>query len=57
MQSRAEACAVVALLRLGTRGWSECAELVEAAGSALAVLDQELEQIGAALTLFGDDCR
>lgn len=55
MQSGAEAPALVALVRLGTRGWSECAELVESAGSALAVLDEELEQIGSALTLFGDD--
>ncbi|MDX6506111.1 MAG: processing protein [Gaiellaceae bacterium] len=57
MQSRAETSAVIALVRLGTRGWSECAELVEATGSALAALDDELEQIACALTLFGDEAR
>lgn len=48
---------MVALVRLGRRGWSECAELVEAAGSARAVLDEELEHISSALTLFGDEAR
>ncbi len=39
---------MVALLRMGGRPWTEYAELVEERGSAVAVLDNELTQAGAA---------
>ncbi|MGH2857915.1 MAG: DNA-processing protein DprA [Solirubrobacteraceae bacterium] len=37
-----ERAALVALLRLGSRSWSECAELVESGDGALAALEREL---------------
>lgn len=43
MSSPVENAAVVALLREGRRPWSVYAELVEETGSALRVLEQELE--------------
>jgi DNA processing protein len=42
MAERTQAAALVALLRTGGRPWSRYADLVEEAGSALAVLEREL---------------
>jgi DNA processing protein len=53
MSDRTEAAALIALLRAGRRPWPEYAELVEAAGSAVAVLGRDHE--AEAPTLFGDD--
>lgn len=50
---RTEAAALIALLRTGKRPWTEYADLVEDAGSAIAVLDGERAEEPA--TLFGDD--
>jgi DNA processing protein len=47
-----ESAALVALLRTGTRSWREYAELVQAAGSALAVLEHERERIESTPRLF-----
>jgi DNA processing protein len=41
MSSRTETAALVSLLRSGKRPWRQYAELVEEAGSAIAVLDEE----------------
>jgi DNA processing protein len=41
MAERAETAALIALLRNGGRPWREYSELVEAAGSAIAVLESE----------------
>ena len=41
-QSPRERAALVALLRIGRRPWPHYAELIEEAGSAAAMLDQEL---------------
>jgi DNA processing protein len=41
MSSPSEAAALVVLLRTGARPWQQYADLVEQAGSALAVLDRE----------------
>jgi DNA processing protein len=51
-----ERAAMVALLRVGRRPWTEYAELVEERGSIVAVLDDELERTGAACqtSLFSD---
>jgi DNA processing protein len=54
MASLNERAALVALLRSGTRPWQQYAELVEEAGSAIAVLTSEPErEHGAQETLFG----
>ena len=52
-----ESAALIALLRTGTRSWREYAELVQAAGSALAVLEheRERERIAIAPRLFEPD--
>lgn len=42
MTDAAERAALVLLLRGGRRSWQQCADMVEEAGSALAILDQEL---------------
>jgi DNA processing protein len=47
-----ESAALIALLRTGTRPWGEYAELVQAAGGALAVLEHERERIAATPRLF-----
>jgi len=52
MPDRTEAAALIALLRGGRRPWSEYADLVEEAGSAVAVLERE--QGAEPATLFGD---
>jgi DNA processing protein len=52
MDQAAETAAMVALLRDGRRPWQLYADLVEDAGSALAVLDQESELDGAQASLF-----
>ena len=41
MEQLDERAALVLLLRTGTRPWQHYAELIEEAGSALAVLEQE----------------
>jgi DNA processing protein len=53
MSSPVEKAALVGLLRQGRRPWQAYAELVEETGSALRVLEHELERDGAPLTLFG----
>ena len=53
MPDRTEATALIALLRAGGRPWAEYADLVEEAGSAIAVLEREHTAVPA--TLFGDD--
>lgn len=40
--ARAETAALIVLLRIGTRPWSEYAELVEERGSAISALEDEL---------------
>jgi DNA processing protein len=50
---RTEAAALITLLRAGGRPWAEYADLVEEAGSAVAVLARE--QADKPATLFGDD--
>ncbi len=55
MAPRTEAAAVVALLRVGSRPWSEYADLVEEAGSASAVLEEELAREARAPALFGGE--
>jgi DNA processing protein len=50
MDSLSERAALVTLLRTGDRPWAEYAELVEEAGSAVAVLDREPET-----SLFASD--
>jgi DNA processing protein len=52
MAPYSESSALIALLRTGTRSWREYAELVQAAGSALAVLEHERERIEASPRLF-----
>jgi DNA processing protein len=47
-----ERAAMVALLRTGRRPWADYAELVEDRGSALAVLEEELEPTDAQGSLF-----
>lgn len=42
-----ESAALVALLRIGSRPWPQYAELVEASGSAMAVLERETDVAGA----------
>lgn len=55
MSPRAEAAALLALLRIAERPWSQYADLVEEAGSATAVLDDELARAARAPALFGDE--
>jgi DNA processing protein len=55
MTSSVEKAAVVALLREGRRPWQIYAELVEETGSALRVLEDELERDQAPETLFALD--
>jgi len=55
MSSPTERAALVALLRNGKRPWQLYADLVEEAGSAIAVLDGESEFDGAQSSLFGAD--
>jgi DNA processing protein len=50
MSDRIEAAALLALLRAGQRPWAEYADLVEEAGSAVAVLERE--DTGEPATLF-----
>src|ERR1035437_5908850 len=50
-----ESAALIALLRTGSRPWREYAELVEDAGSARAVLEQERGRIEASPRLFEPD--
>ncbi len=50
-----ETAALVALLRSGRRPWLQYAELVEDAGSALGILEQELASSLPQGTLFGSD--
>lgn len=47
-----DAAAMVALLRHGKRPWEQYADLVEDAGSALAVLDEESDLDGTQASLF-----
>jgi DNA processing protein len=53
MSDRTEAAALIALLRAGGRPWTEFADLVEEAGSAIAVLERE--RAAEPATLFGDE--
>ncbi len=56
MASPSDSVALVALLRAGRRPWPEYSELVERAGSARSVLEQELERGGERQRqLFGGD--
>lgn len=55
MSSARERAALVALLRLARPLWSEGAELVEEAGSAVAVLEQRLTQPGGQVSLLPED--
>jgi DNA processing protein len=50
-----ERAALIALLRTGTRPWREYADLVQDAGSALAVLEHERGRIEASPRLFEPD--
>src|ERR1039458_2420839 len=50
-----ELAALIALLRTGTRPWREYADLVQDAGSALAVLEHERGRIEASPRLFEPD--
>jgi DNA processing protein len=52
MSSPVERAALVGLLRQGRRPWQVYAELVETTGSALGVLEDELERDAAPQTLF-----
>jgi DNA processing protein len=55
MSSAQDSAALVALLRLDRRSWPEYTELVERAGSPLAVLERELaEQAGQAILIPED---
>ena len=55
MSSPVELAALVALLREGRRPWQVYAELVEETGSALHVLEHELERDDRSETLFDLD--
>lgn len=55
MNLHSETTALVALLRTGKRGWAHYAELVDEAGSAVAVLERELAGGAEAPTLFEDE--
>lgn len=55
MDPRMETAALVALLRTGTRRWSEYADLVEEAGSVTAVLEAERADAQRTPTLFEDE--
>jgi DNA processing protein len=50
-----ETAALVALLRCGNRPWSVYADLVEEAGSALAILRDELTEMSGQAGLFGTE--
>ncbi len=52
-----ESAALVALLRGGRRAWQVYADLVEEAGSAIAVLEQECAERAGQASLFGDPVR
>jgi DNA processing protein len=52
-----ESAALVALLRSGRRAWQVYADLVEEAGSAIAVLEQEWAERAGQASLFGDPVR
>ncbi|MGB2712482.1 MAG: DNA-processing protein DprA [Conexibacter sp.] len=54
MSAPAEAAALVALLRTGTRRWSEYADLIEEADSVTAILEAERADAQRTPTLFGD---
>jgi DNA processing protein len=56
MSSPTERAALVALLRSGKRPWQSYADLVEEAGSALSVLEDEVTADGEQTTLFAGDC-
>jgi DNA processing protein len=53
--SARESAALVALLRRGARPWTEYADAVERAGSALTVLHEELAGSGGQATLLPED--
>lgn len=55
MSSAHESAALVALLRRGARPWTEYADVVECAGSALTVLREELASSGGQATLLPED--
>jgi DNA processing protein len=55
MSPFSESAALIALLRTGARPWRKYAELVEDAGSALAVLEHEQGRIDASPRLFEPD--
>lgn len=55
MLPHTELAAVVSLLRSGKGPWSEYADLLEDAGSAIAVLEEELSNEARAPALFGDE--
>ena len=52
-----ESAALVVLLRGGRRAWQVYADLVEEAGSAIAVLEQECAERAGQASLFGDPVR
>jgi DNA processing protein len=54
MSAVSESAALVALLRTGTRRWSEYADLIEEAGSVTAVLAAERADSQRTPTLFGE---
>lgn len=55
MSATSESAALVALLRTGTRRWSEYADLIEEVGSVTAVLDAERANEQRTPTLFGEE--
>jgi DNA processing protein len=55
VSSARESAALVALLRRGARPWTEYADVVERAGSALTVLHEELAGSGGQATLLPED--
>ena len=57
MPGGTENAALVALLRIGKRPWQLYASLVEEAGSALPVLDEELASTGRQPSLFAIEAR
>jgi DNA processing protein len=57
MPVRDESAALVALLRSGRRPWQLYADLVEEAGSAIAVLERECDGEAGQASLFGDPVR
>jgi DNA processing protein len=55
MAESSETAALIALLRLARRPAAEYAELVESGQSALAVLHQEMSEVGGQVSLLADD--